>query len=69
MSSAVRGVFEKLRFAEVPKGREVIVHCKSGMRSAKAVEFLKSQGYSRLVNLTGGILGWAEKIDPGMPRY
>lgn len=57
------------RLAEVPRDREVIVHCKSGMRSAKAIEFLKSQGYSKLVNLTGGILGWAEKVDPGMPRY
>ena len=57
------------RFAEVPKDREVIVHCKSGMRSAKAIEFLKSQGYTKLVNLTGGILAWAEKVDPGMPKY
>ncbi|HJZ54432.1 MAG TPA: molybdopterin-synthase adenylyltransferase MoeB [Gemmataceae bacterium] len=57
------------RLAEVPKDREVIVHCKSGMRSAKAIEFLKSQGYAKLVNLTGGILAWAEKVDPGMPRY
>jgi adenylyltransferase/sulfurtransferase len=57
------------RLAEVPRDREVIVHCKSGMRSAKAIEFLKSQGYSKLVNLTGGILGWAEKVDPGMARY
>jgi len=57
------------RFAEVPKDREVIVHCKSGMRSAKAIEFLKSQGYTKLVNLTGGILAWADKVDPGMTRY
>jgi molybdopterin/thiamine biosynthesis adenylyltransferase/rhodanese-related sulfurtransferase len=57
------------RFAEVPKDREVVVHCKSGMRSAKAIEFLKSQGFSKLANLTGGILAWAEKVDPGMPRY
>jgi adenylyltransferase/sulfurtransferase len=57
------------RFSEVPKDREVVVHCKSGMRSAKAIEFLKSQGYSKLANLSGGILGWAEKVDPGMPRY
>ena len=57
------------RVAEVPKEREVIVHCKSGMRSAKAIEFLKSQGYTKLVNLTGGILGWADKVDPGMTRY
>jgi adenylyltransferase/sulfurtransferase len=57
------------RVAEVPKDREVVVHCKSGMRSAKAIEFLKGQGYTKLLNLTGGILGWAEKVDPGMPRY
>ena len=56
------------RFAEVPKDREVIVHCKSGMRSAKAIEFLKAQGFTKLVNLTGGILGWADKVDPGMPQ-
>src|SRR5207248_11801176 len=49
------------RLAEVPRDREVVVHCKSGMRSAKAIEFLRSQGYSKLVNLTGGILAWAEK--------
>ena len=57
------------RFVEVPKDREVIVHCKSGMRSAKAIEFLKAQGFTKLVNLTGGILGWADKVDPGMTRY
>jgi len=57
------------RFAEVPRDREVVVHCKSGMRSAKAIEFLKGQGYTKLANLTGGILGWAEQVDPGMPRY
>ena len=57
------------RVAEVPRDREVIVHCKSGMRGGKAIEFLKSQGYTRLVNLTGGILAWAEKVDPGMARY
>ncbi len=57
------------RFAEVPKDREVIVHCKAGTRSAKAIEFLKSQGYKKLVNLTGGIMAWADKVDPGMTRY
>lgn len=57
------------RTSEVPKDREVIVHCKSGMRSTKAIEFLKSQGYAKLVNLSGGILAWAEKVDPGMTRY
>ena len=57
------------RMSEVPKDREVIVHCKSGMRSGKAIEFLKSQGYSKLVNVTGGILEWSDKIDPTVPKY
>lgn len=57
------------RLGEVPRDREVIVHCKSGMRSAKAIEFLKQQGYTKLVNLTGGILAWADTVDPGMTRY
>jgi adenylyltransferase/sulfurtransferase len=57
------------RFAEVPRDGVVVVHCKSGMRSAKAVEFLAGRGYTNVANLTGGILGWADAVDPGMPRY
>src|SRR5262249_12108400 len=44
------------RIADVPRDREVIVHCKSGMRSAKAIQQLREQGYTNLKNLTGGIL-------------
>ncbi len=58
-----------LRFRDVPTDREVVVHCKSGKRSAQAIEFLRQQGYTNLRNLTGGILAWADKVDPGMPRY
>jgi sulfur-carrier protein adenylyltransferase/sulfurtransferase len=57
------------RFGELPRDREIIVHCKSGMRSAKAVQFLKEQGFTRLVNLQGGILAWAERVDPSVPKY
>jgi adenylyltransferase/sulfurtransferase len=57
------------RFGELPRNREIIVHCKSGMRSAKAVQFLKEQGFTRLVNLQGGILAWAERVDPSVPKY
>ncbi len=57
------------RFAEVPRDRDVVVHCKSGMRSAKAIALLKQQGFTKLMNLKGGILAWAEQVDPGMPRY
>jgi adenylyltransferase/sulfurtransferase len=57
------------RFRELDPGREMVVHCKSGMRSAKAIQFLRQQGFRRLTNLMGGILAWADRIDRGMPKY
>jgi adenylyltransferase/sulfurtransferase len=57
------------RVAELPKGQEMVVHCKSGMRSAKAIAFLQGQGFDKLSNLKGGILAWADKIDRSMPKY
>jgi sulfur-carrier protein adenylyltransferase/sulfurtransferase len=57
------------RFAELDRDREMIVHCKSGMRSAKAVAFLREQGFTKVRNLKGGILEWAAKIDKSMPTY
>jgi adenylyltransferase/sulfurtransferase len=57
------------RHGELDKNRDMVVHCKSGMRSAKAIAFLKQEGFTRLRNLKGGILAWAEKVAPGMPRY
>jgi adenylyltransferase/sulfurtransferase len=57
------------RFRELDPGREMVVHCKSGMRSAKAIEFLRQQGFTKLKNLKGGILAWADTVDPGMPKY
>jgi adenylyltransferase/sulfurtransferase len=57
------------RFGELDKDREMVVHCKSGMRSAKAVRFLREQGFRKIKNLKGGILAWAQRIDPSVPRY
>jgi adenylyltransferase/sulfurtransferase len=57
------------RLAELNPDEEMVVHCKSGMRSAKAIAFLRDQGFRKLRNLTGGILAWAQKIDPSMPTY
>jgi adenylyltransferase/sulfurtransferase len=45
------------------------VHCKSGARSAKAVDFLRKSGFKHAKNLTGGILAWAGRIDPSLPKY
>ncbi len=59
------------RIAELSaqKNSEIIVHCRSGARSQKAAVILKNAGFTNVSNLTGGILAWAEKIDPSMPKY
>jgi adenylyltransferase/sulfurtransferase len=57
------------RIYELDSSRELVVHCKSGMRSAKAVDFLRKSGFKRATNLTGGILAWADRIDPSLPKY
>jgi len=51
------------RFEEFPKDKKVIVHCRSGMRSANAIQFLEqSYGYDNLYNLEGGIIAWNDLI-------
>jgi molybdopterin/thiamine biosynthesis adenylyltransferase/rhodanese-related sulfurtransferase len=57
------------RLDELDPGKEIVALCKSGARSAYAVQFLRSAGYTRSFNLAGGIDAWAEEIDPAMPKY
>ncbi|HMF12440.1 MAG TPA: molybdopterin-synthase adenylyltransferase MoeB [Gemmataceae bacterium] len=57
------------RFRELDPSQEMVVHCKSGMRSAKAIAFLRQQGFTKLKNLQGGILAWADRIDRTMAKY
>jgi adenylyltransferase/sulfurtransferase len=60
------------RLSEIPKGPdapEIIVHCKMGGRSAKAVAMMREQGFTRIKNLVGGILAWSDRIDPSQPKY
>jgi adenylyltransferase/sulfurtransferase len=57
------------RVSELDSTREIVVHCKMGGRSAKAVDFLKQSGFTRVHNLAGGITAWAERIDPKVPKY
>ena len=57
------------RYQEVPKERTVVVHCKLGGRSAQAVEFLQSKGYSNVKNLAGGILRWIDDVDGSLSKY
>jgi rhodanese-related sulfurtransferase len=57
------------RLAEIPRDRDVILHCKGGGRSQRIVEFLAQQGYTSVKNLTGGITAWADQIDPRVQKY
>ena len=57
------------RVSELDSSREIVVHCKMGGRSAKAVDFLKQSGFGKVHNLAGGINAWAERVDPKMPKY
>ncbi len=54
---------------EIAKDKPVVIHCRSGARSGRIVEYLESQGYDNLYNLKGGILAWADEIDPAMAKY
>jgi len=54
---------------KVPKDADVIVYCRTGGRSAQAVQFLMANGYTRAKNLAGGINRWADAIDPSMAKY
>jgi adenylyltransferase/sulfurtransferase len=57
------------RFQELPKDKLIVLHCKSGGRSGRALKFLRAQGYGKLKNVAGGINAWAERIDPNVPQY
>lgn len=57
------------RVGELNPADDIVVHCKSGMRSAKAVDFLKKSGFTTVKNLKGGILAWSDKVDPTVPKY
>lgn len=58
------------RAGEIDSSRTAILHCKGGVRSAKAIEALKTAGFSgRLINLKGGITAWSDQVDSNVPKY
>ncbi len=57
------------RVHELDSSREIVVHCKTGPRSGRAVEFLRAAGFRRVWNLKRGITGWIENVDPTQPMY
>jgi adenylyltransferase/sulfurtransferase len=57
------------RMHELDSASEIVVHCRSGQRSARAVEFLMKAGFQKIYNLKGGILAWSDQVDPSVPKY
>lgn len=57
------------RHAELDPNQPYYIHCKAGGRSLKALEFLRQQGFKHLKSVKGGIIAWAEEIDPAVPKY
>jgi adenylyltransferase/sulfurtransferase len=57
------------RSTEIPRDREVVVYCRTGVRSRDSIVMLQNQGFTNLVNLKGGITAWAREVDPSLPIY
>ena|SRR5215813_14138951 len=58
------------RMGEIDSTRDVVVHCKMGGRSARAIEALHRSGHQgKLLNLRGGIIAWSNEVDPSVPKY
>jgi molybdopterin/thiamine biosynthesis adenylyltransferase/rhodanese-related sulfurtransferase len=57
------------RLGEFEPGTEIVVHCKSGARSGRAVEMMKARGFTNARNLTGGVLAWIDQVDPTQRKY
>ncbi|WNV82481.1 adenylyltransferase/sulfurtransferase MoeZ [Umezawaea sp. Da 62-37] len=56
-------------FAELPQDKQIVLHCKSGARSAEALAALHKAGFSDAVHVGGGVLAWAREVDPSLPTY
>ena len=57
------------RLDELDRDAHIVVHCRSGGRSASAVKAMRGAGFENVWNLNGGILAWIERIDPSLTRY
>ncbi|MBZ5537426.1 MAG: molybdopterin-synthase adenylyltransferase MoeB [Acidobacteriia bacterium] len=58
-----------VRINELDSAHLIVAHCKSGVRSAKACDFLRKAGFAKVKNLKGGILAWSDQVDPTVPKY
>ncbi|MFV2094002.1 adenylyltransferase/sulfurtransferase MoeZ [Micromonospora sp. LOL_014] len=55
--------------AKLPQGRQIVLHCKSGVRSAEALAAVKAAGFTDAVHVQGGVLSWVKQVDPSLPSY
>jgi len=55
--------------AQLPQDKQIVLHCKSGVRSAEALAALKAAGLANSVHVQGGVLAWAAQVDPSLPTY
>jgi molybdopterin/thiamine biosynthesis adenylyltransferase/rhodanese-related sulfurtransferase len=57
------------RLDELDPDADIVIHCKSGMRSARACGILKAAGFQHVRNMKGGILAWSDQVDHSVPKY
>jgi len=57
------------RLNELDTAREMVVYCRSGARSGRAVDMLRAAGFRKVKNMTGGILRWSDDVDASIPKY
>ncbi len=60
---------QRFQELEAQKDGEIIIYCRSGARSDRCAQFLRGQGFQKVLNLTGGILRWADEVDPSLIKY
>jgi len=63
------GILDGGALADLPRDTPLVLHCRSGARSAQAVRALQAAGFTDVVHLAGGVLAWIDEIDPSLPRY
>ena len=54
---------------QLPSDKQVVMHCKSGVRSAETLAIVKGAGYADAVHVGGGVVAWVNQIDPSQPSY
>jgi len=68
-NSAIKTGAGLAQLPEVAGGTQLVLYCKTGIRSAEALAAVKKAGFSDAIHLQGGILAWAKQVDPSMPVY